>query len=74
MAALDSVKPDPAIERWNIMREDVYKHFKWTRRTTRTGMIGMVLVPAAVYALCAVTDSKYDWRGKRKGESLAVKQ
>lgn len=39
-----------------MQREDVYKHFKWTRRTTRTGLIGMVLVPAAVYTLCAVTD------------------
>lgn len=47
---------DPSIERWAAMRENVYQHFKFTRRNTRTIMLLGVVVPVAIGALCL----KYD--------------
>jgi len=70
MAALDSVKLDPAVERWNKMREDAYKNFKWNNRTARTALIGMVVIPGVVYYIASKTDGRYNWAGTRKGENL----
>ncbi|KAJ8583546.1 hypothetical protein M405DRAFT_866952 [Rhizopogon salebrosus TDB-379] len=71
MAAPSFLKLDPAIERWNRMREDAYKHFKFTPRTTRVAIYGFVLVPGAIYYLASQTHLKWSWAGKRKGEALA---
>ncbi|KAJ8592774.1 hypothetical protein M405DRAFT_732613, partial [Rhizopogon salebrosus TDB-379] len=77
----------PAIERWNRMREDVYKHSRFTPRTTvtRVAIYGLVLVLGAIYHLASQTQVrchciyfvfsswslKWSWAGKRKGEALA---
>ncbi|KAJ8584552.1 hypothetical protein M405DRAFT_710994, partial [Rhizopogon salebrosus TDB-379] len=47
----------PAIERWNRLREDAYKHFRFTPRTTVTqvAMYGLVLVLGAIYHLASQT-------------------
>ncbi|KAK7693103.1 hypothetical protein QCA50_002669 [Cerrena zonata] len=66
------MKKDPAIERWVQMKADVYKHFRWTSRTSSIAIAGMIAWPAAVYWLCNREDVKWSWRGKRKGESLAA--
>ncbi|KAJ8583064.1 hypothetical protein M405DRAFT_749206, partial [Rhizopogon salebrosus TDB-379] len=55
----------PAIERWNRMREDAYKHFRFTLRTTRVVMHKFVLVPGAMYYLASQTNLKWSWVGKR---------
>ncbi|KAF9228041.1 hypothetical protein BS17DRAFT_813908 [Gyrodon lividus] len=55
MAAASYLKLDPAIERWNRMREDVYKHFRFTRRTTLISLTGFVLVPGTIYYLASQT-------------------
>jgi hypothetical protein len=70
MAAASYLKLDPAIERWNRMREDAYKHFRFTRRTTLISLTGFVFVPGAIYYLASQTHLKYKWTGKRRGESL----
>jgi len=64
------VKKDPAIERWNLMREDVYKHFRFTSRASWISLTGLVFVPGALLWLSAQQDLKWNWVGKRKGESL----
>ncbi|TCD59818.1 hypothetical protein EIP91_011397 [Steccherinum ochraceum] len=64
------VKPDPAIERMNTMREDVYKHFRFTPRAAIISIIGVVAFPAAIYFLTSSTDLRYNWIAKRKDESL----
>ena len=38
-----------------LQREEAYLHFRWTRRTTRTAIIGGLIIPGIVY-YCA---SKY---------------
>ncbi|KAI0781295.1 hypothetical protein BD413DRAFT_660261 [Trametes elegans] len=60
---------DPAVERWNTMREAVYKNFRFNSRTARQSIVGMLVVPGAMLALAWQQD--WDWAGKRKGESLA---
>ncbi|TFY82961.1 hypothetical protein EWM64_g1045 [Hericium alpestre] len=71
MAGHGYVKHDPAIERWNRMREDVYKYFKFTRRATWFSLAGCVFVPAAIALASQQTDLRWSWPGKRKGESLS---
>ncbi|KAF9036777.1 hypothetical protein BJ165DRAFT_1532874 [Panaeolus papilionaceus] len=67
------VKIDPAIERFSRMREDAYLGFRWTRRTTRTFALGVLVVPAAIYYLADNYTGKYSFAGKLKGESLENK-
>ncbi|KAF8226185.1 hypothetical protein L208DRAFT_1303085, partial [Tricholoma matsutake] len=61
---------DPAIERWNRMRQDAHLNFRWTRRTTRTAVLGFIIVPGMVYYLASKYNLKFNWT-KRKGESLS---
>ncbi|KAG6853702.1 hypothetical protein C0991_002238 [Blastosporella zonata] len=63
------IKADPAIDRFNTMRETAYLNFRWTRRTTRTAIIGCLVVPAIAYYLSSEYTNKFDWQ-KRKGEPL----
>ncbi|KAH9857721.1 hypothetical protein C2E23DRAFT_720059, partial [Lenzites betulinus] len=60
---------DPAVERWNNMREAVYKNFRFNSRTARQSILGMVVFPATIFAIAYHQD--WDWRGKRKGELIA---
>ncbi|OJT04078.1 hypothetical protein TRAPUB_5230 [Trametes pubescens] len=62
---------DPAVERWNTMREAVYKNFRFNTRTARQSILGMLVFPAAIFTIAYSQDVKWDWVGKRKGESLA---
>ncbi|KAI0710449.1 hypothetical protein C8T65DRAFT_739718 [Cerioporus squamosus] len=71
MAGHGYTKIDPAVERWNTMREAVFKHFRFNSRTARQSILGMVVFPLAVFALSYNQDMKWDWTGKRKTESLA---
>ncbi|OCH95237.1 hypothetical protein OBBRIDRAFT_745853 [Obba rivulosa] len=64
------VRIDPAIERWIQMRGDTYKHFRWTPRTTLIGIYGLILFPGLIYTIASTEYIKWDWVGKRKGESL----
>jgi len=70
MAGFGCVKTDPAIERFNAMRENVYKHFRFTPRAAVQSIVGLVAFPVAIYLVSAATDTRYNWVGKRKGESL----
>jgi hypothetical protein len=67
------VKNDPAIDRFNTMRENAYLNFRWTRRTMRTAFIGFVVAPVAVYYVASAFHLRWDWAGKLKGQSLAAK-
>ncbi|PPQ89077.1 hypothetical protein CVT25_006449 [Psilocybe cyanescens] len=67
------LKIDPAIERFNTMREEAYLNFRWTRRTIRTGILGFIVVPVAVYYLADQYNLRYSWAGTLKGEPLSIK-
>jgi hypothetical protein len=71
-SAHNLTKLDPAIERWNNMREDVYKHFRFTRRTSWIAFCGFVFVPSALFYIANSTDLKWRWTGKLKNESLST--
>ncbi|TFK55300.1 hypothetical protein OE88DRAFT_1805666 [Heliocybe sulcata] len=64
------VKYDPAIERWNAMRENAYQHFRFTPRNTIISLLGMVIVPGTILYVASQTDERWNWNGKRRGESL----
>ncbi|KZT28607.1 hypothetical protein NEOLEDRAFT_1175902 [Neolentinus lepideus HHB14362 ss-1] len=66
------VKHDPAIERWNAMRENAYKYFRFTPRNTFIGIVGVVIVPGTLLYIASQTDNKWNFNGKRKGESLLI--
>ncbi|KAF4615220.1 hypothetical protein D9613_002806 [Agrocybe pediades] len=66
------VKTDPAIERFNTMREQAYLNFRWTRRTIRTGILGFIVVPAAVYYIADKYEMRWDFSGRLKGEPLTI--
>ncbi|KAH9001759.1 hypothetical protein EDB92DRAFT_1939586 [Lactarius akahatsu] len=70
MAGHGYVNNDPAVDRWNRMREDVYKHFRFTSRASWISLTGLVLVPSALLYFSAQQDLKWKWNGKLKGESL----
>ncbi|WVR04076.1 hypothetical protein IAU60_001075 [Kwoniella sp. DSM 27419] len=66
----EPVKMDPAIERWSQMRENVYQHFKFTRRATRQVFTWGLLVPATIALIAVSFDNTHDWAGKQRGSSL----
>ncbi|PPQ66841.1 hypothetical protein CVT26_009620 [Gymnopilus dilepis] len=66
------VKTDPAIERFNTMREEAYLHFRWTRRTVRTALWGFVLVPVSLFYISKTYNMRWDFSGRRKGEPLTI--
>jgi len=70
MAGHGYVKHDPAIEKWNNMREDAYQQFRFTSRNTRLALVGLLLVPGALFYFSNTTHMRWDWTAKRKGESL----
>ncbi|KIM80907.1 hypothetical protein PILCRDRAFT_9322 [Piloderma croceum F 1598] len=70
MAGHGYVKQDPAIENWNNMRENAYQRFRFTSRTTRVVLISCILIPGALLYFSNATHMRWDWTGKRKGESL----
>ncbi|KAF9459553.1 hypothetical protein BDZ94DRAFT_1005303 [Collybia nuda] len=59
------VKEDPAIERFNRMREEAYLKFRWTKRTTRTAIIGFIVIPGAMYYLASQYTLKFNWTNPR---------
>ncbi|KAI0831792.1 hypothetical protein BC628DRAFT_1415295 [Trametes gibbosa] len=71
MAGHGYTKTDPAVERWNTMREAVYKNFRFNSRTARQSILGMVVFPATIFAIAYNQDMRWDWRGKRKGDPIA---
>ncbi|KAF9451220.1 hypothetical protein P691DRAFT_757500 [Macrolepiota fuliginosa MF-IS2] len=65
-----SIKEDPAIERFNTMRETSYLRFKWTPATVRTALLGFIVVPSAIYYFADKYHVRWDWVGRRRGQPL----
>ncbi|KAF8906059.1 hypothetical protein CPB84DRAFT_1960229 [Gymnopilus junonius] len=64
------VRIDPAIERFNNMREEAYLHFRWTPRTVRTALWGFIIVPTTIFYIAKTYNMKWDFSGRLKGEPL----
>ncbi|KAJ1310136.1 hypothetical protein OPQ81_006881 [Rhizoctonia solani] len=65
-----TLKIDPAIERWGAMRDNLWKGFRMTPYAAPRVTLWLGVVPLALGALATVLDTKIQWAGKRKGESL----
>jgi len=52
------------------MRENVYKTFKFTPKTTRASLVWALAVPLVLYYGIADQNNKWDWIGKRRTDSL----
>ncbi|ETW85559.1 hypothetical protein HETIRDRAFT_379576 [Heterobasidion irregulare TC 32-1] len=70
MAGHGYVRTDASVERWNRMREDVYKHFRFTSKASWISLTGLLFIPAGMVWFSAQQDLKWSFSGKRKGESL----
>ncbi|GAA5955394.1 hypothetical protein JCM5350_001185 [Sporobolomyces pararoseus] len=65
------VKLDPGVESWNYMRENVWRHFRFTKTTARLSLIWGVLVPVGVFAFAQRQDLKWDIVGARRDDPIA---
>ncbi|KZV65851.1 hypothetical protein PENSPDRAFT_689514 [Peniophora sp. CONT] len=65
-----AVHDDPALERWNAMREGAWAHFKLTKRNARPILVMGVLIPAGLLWLAASSDNKFNMVARKKNDSL----
>ncbi|GAA5991430.1 hypothetical protein JCM11641_005279 [Rhodosporidiobolus odoratus] len=65
------VKHDPGMEAWNYMRENVWRHFRFTRVTARQSLLWGVLVPVGVFTIAQQQDLKWDIAGAKRDDPIA---
>ncbi|KAJ3843732.1 hypothetical protein F5878DRAFT_656496 [Lentinula raphanica] len=68
-----SYKPDPAVENFNLWREQNYLRFRWTPANVRAAILGVVVFPTALYTVVNLTTSRWFWNAKLKDQPLAGK-
>ncbi|KZT59763.1 hypothetical protein CALCODRAFT_493267 [Calocera cornea HHB12733] len=68
-----TLRLDPAIERWRLMRDHIHEGFRFTRYNTGPALWYAVAIPVAFYAMAYYTKDKWDWSGKRREDSLLRK-
>ena len=61
---IESPQKDEAIEKWASMRENTYKHFRFTPKIVRFSLIWLVLVPVG---LCTFANWERRYRDKLEG-------
>jgi hypothetical protein len=61
---------DPGLLKWYKMHTNRYKYFRWTKRTALITTMYVVVVPAIFATMGAMTDGKWDMRGKRRGDTI----
>jgi len=52
------------------MRENLYQHFVWTRKSAGWAVVFCIVAPSVVGYFAVQNNLKYDFAGKRRGESL----
>ncbi|BGP54661.1 hypothetical protein JCM8202_001042 [Rhodotorula sphaerocarpa] len=65
------VKLDPGVEAWSYTRENVWRFFRFTQRTSRQSLMWGALVPIGVFAFCQQQDLKWDWTSAQRDDPLA---
>ncbi|KKA28094.1 hypothetical protein TD95_003618 [Thielaviopsis punctulata] len=61
---------DPAFIKLNEMQINRYKYFRWTPKTARQSIMFILVVPGILGFTAYQTDGLWDFRAKRKGDSL----
>ncbi|KAL7945776.1 hypothetical protein V8C42DRAFT_321550 [Trichoderma barbatum] len=67
------VKPDPGLLKLEAMQKARHHHFRFTGRTARISFIYMAVVPAIFGWVAYKTDGLYEFRAKRKGDTIYEK-
>lgn len=71
----DILIKDPAYERWGYMRDETYKHFRFTNsRNIRIAIIGCVIIPVGIGVLAFSCDYKVNWNNAFKKSSSVYKE
>merc|ERR1712230_317068 len=66
------VKLDTAVESWSYMRENLYKTFKFTPRTTSLSLIWGLAVPVALYYGIVGQDVRLSYTGRLRVKASDV--
>ncbi|KAF2873983.1 hypothetical protein BDV95DRAFT_604199 [Massariosphaeria phaeospora] len=61
---------DPALVKWNNMMVNRHKYFRWTPRTAWLTFAYVVVVPTMLGVAGYMTEGKYEFRGKRRGDLI----
>ncbi|TRM56617.1 hypothetical protein BD626DRAFT_518733 [Schizophyllum amplum] len=64
------LKTDPAIERFNVLRENSHTRFRWTRHSIKTAMVGVIAVPVAIFLTAKYGTDRVQTRVPRKEMSF----
>ncbi|GAA5992723.1 hypothetical protein JCM10908_006898 [Rhodotorula pacifica] len=62
---------DPGVEAWSYTRENVWRFFRFTQRTSRQSLLWGALVPIGVYAICQQQDLKWEITSAQRDDPLA---
>ncbi|GAA5966212.1 hypothetical protein JCM8115_006410 [Rhodotorula mucilaginosa] len=65
------VKLDPGVEAWSYTRENVWRFFRFTQRTSRQSLLWGALVPLGVFAICQQQDLKWEITAAQRDDPLA---
>ncbi|EEQ28588.1 hypothetical protein McanMca71_005368 [Microsporum canis] len=71
MAGPSNIHLDPALQKYYDTHKNRYKYFRWTPRTAWISFCYMAVVPGIIGYIAYKTDGKYDFRGKRRGDTIA---
>ncbi|KAJ9154775.1 hypothetical protein NKR23_g2147 [Pleurostoma richardsiae] len=62
---------DPAIIRLNNMSTNRFRYFRWTPRTAWISFVYIAVVPGIAGYLAYTTDGKWNFRAKRRGDTIS---
>ncbi|TKX19622.1 hypothetical protein C1H76_8194 [Elsinoe australis] len=61
---------DPALVRYANMYVKRHEYFRWNRKTAGLTLLYMAVIPGALYWVARSTEGKYEFRGKRRGDTI----
>ncbi|BDD57563.1 hypothetical protein MPDQ_007456 [Monascus purpureus] len=70
MATSKSLVLDPALQRYQDFNKNRYKYFRWTPRNAWHTLLYAALIPTALGYIAYKTDGKYEFRGKRRQDTI----
>ncbi|KAA8911727.1 hypothetical protein FN846DRAFT_934598 [Sphaerosporella brunnea] len=62
---------DPAIIKYSNLNTNRFRYFRWTPRTAKLNFIYVIAVPALLGYVAYATEGKFEFRGKRRGDSVS---
>ncbi|KAB8212580.1 hypothetical protein P875_00034111 [Aspergillus parasiticus SU-1] len=61
---------DPALQKYYEINANRYKYFRWTPRHAWLSFLYMAVIPGTLGYIAYKTEGKYDFRGKRREDTL----